>query len=158
LREIAREAKSRGLVVVVWSYPRGGGLAKEDETAIDVVAYAAHIAAELGAHIIKVKVPTARLAQLEARRVYEDRQIPVATPADRVRHVVQATFAGRRIVIFSGGPAKARDQDVLDEIIAIRDGGGFGTIIGRNTFQRPESAAKKLLAAIADVLSVDALN
>lgn len=158
LREIAREAKSRGLVVVVWSYPRGGGLTKEDETAIDVVAYAAHIAAELGAHIIKVKVPTARLAQLEARRVYEDRQIPVATPADRVRHVVQATFAGRRIVIFSGGPAKARDQDVLDEIIAIRDGGGFGTIIGRNTFQRPESAAKKLLAAIADVLSVDALN
>jgi class I fructose-bisphosphate aldolase len=152
LREIVREAKARGLFVLVWAYPRGGALSKEDETAVDVVAYAAHIAAELGAHVIKVKLPTARLATSEAKRVYEERRIPIATPAERVRHVVQAAFAGRRLVIFSGGPAK-REEDLLDEVVAVRDGGGFGTIMGRNTFQRPEAAAKKLLAAAAHLLA-----
>jgi class I fructose-bisphosphate aldolase len=153
LREIVREAKARGLFTVVWSYPRGGDLSKEDETAIDVVACAAHIAAELGAHIIKVKLPSARLATSEAKRVYEERKIAITTPAERVRHVVQAAFAGKRLVIFSGGPAKAREEDVLDEIAAVRDGGGFGTIMGRNTFQRPEAAAKKLLTAAARLLA-----
>ena len=156
LRDVVREAKARGLVVVVWAYPRGGGLSKEDETAVDVVAYGAHIAAELGAHVIKVKVPSARLAQAEAKKVYEQQGIPIQTPAERVRHVVQAAFAGRRIVIFSGGAAKADDEDVLAEIRAVRDGGGFGTIMGRNTFQRTEARAKKLLADVADVLSAPA--
>lgn len=153
LREVAREAKARGLFVVVWSYPRGGGLTKEDETAVDVVAYAARVAAELGAHIIKVKLPSSRVALAEARRVYEEGRIPTTTPAERVRHVVQAAFAGHRLVIFSGGPAKARDQDVLDDIQAVRDGGGFGTIMGRNTFQRPEADARKLLGAVASLLA-----
>jgi class I fructose-bisphosphate aldolase len=153
LRDLAREAKSCGLIVVVWAYPRGGGLSKDAETAIDVVAYAAHIAAELGAHVIKVKVPSAELAGAEANRAYEQNKIPIGSLAERVRHVVQAAFAGRRIVIFSGGAKKARDEDVLDEIAGIRDGGGFGTIIGRNTFQRSETDAKRLLTAVANVLA-----
>ena len=153
LRDLAREAKAHGLIVVVWAYPRGGGLSKDAEAAIDVVAYAAHIAAELGAHVIKVKVPSAQLAGAEAKKVYERNKIAIGTLAERVRHVVQAAFAGRRIVIFSGGAKKARDEDVLDEIVGIRDGGGFGTIMGRNTFQRSEADAKKLLAAVANVLA-----
>jgi fructose-bisphosphate aldolase, class I len=151
LRDIAREAKARGLVVIVWSYPRGGALSKQGETALDVTAYAAHIAAELGAHIVKVKLPSAHLEQAEAKKVYESAQVPVATLADRVRHVVQATFNGRRIVIFSGGVTNPDDQALLDEAQAIRDGGGFGSIMGRNSFQRPEAAAKALLARIMDV-------
>lgn len=153
LRDLAREAKARGLAVVVWSYPRGAGMSKDDETALDVVAYAARIAAELGAHVIKVKVPTARLAQAEARKVYEAQKVPLETLPDRIRHVVQAAFGGRRIVIFSGGAIKPHDEEVLAEIRAIRDGGGFGSIIGRNSFQRPEGSAKKLLADIAQILS-----
>ena len=153
LRDVVREAKARGLVVVVWAYPRGGGLSKEDETAIDVVAYGAHLGAELGAHVIKVKVPSARLAQAEAKKVYEQQGIAIQTPAERIRHVVQAAFAGRRIVIFSGGAAKSDDEDVLAEIRAVRDGGGFGTIMGRNTFQRTEERARKLLADVVDILS-----
>ena len=102
---------------------------------------------------IKVKVPSARLAQAEAKKVYEQQGIPIQTPAERVRHVVQAAFAGRRIVVFSGGATKPDDENVLAEIRAVRDGGGFGTIMGRNTFQRAEMAAKKLLSAAADVLS-----
>jgi class I fructose-bisphosphate aldolase len=153
LRDIVREAKQRGLAVVVWSYPRGSALSKEGETALDVTAYAAHIAAELGAHIVKVKLPSAFLEQAEAKKVYEKEKIPAATLAERVRHVVQATFAGRRVVIFSGGATKANDDDVIKEAEAIREGGGFGSIIGRNCFQRPEPAAKKLLGGLIKVFS-----
>jgi class I fructose-bisphosphate aldolase len=147
LRAIAEEAKASGLAVVVWSYPRGSALSKEGETAMDVVAYAAQIAAQLGAHIIKVKLPTAHLEQAAAKKVYETAQIPIKTLAERVKHVVQSAFDGRRIVIFSGG-AKSEDQNVFEEARAIRDGGGFGSIIGRNSFQRPKAEAVKFLQTI----------
>ncbi len=148
LRELAREAKSKGLAVIVWSYPRGSALSKEGETAMDVTAYAAHIAAELGAHVIKVKLPAAHLEQAEAKKVYEREKIVIGSLAERVRHIMQAAFNGRRIVIFSGGATKADDEAVCQEARAIREGGGNGSIIGRNSFQRPEEKAKKLLAAV----------
>ncbi len=147
IRAYAEEAKRHGLAVVIWSYPRGSGLSKQGETAIDVCGYAAHIAAQLGAHIIKVKLPTAHIEQEAARKVYEKERIPIGSLAERVRHVVQCTFDGRRIVIFSGGPAET-DEVVLNEIRAIREGGGFGSIIGRNSFQRKRSDALRLLNSI----------
>ena len=147
LRELGEEAKANGLVLVVWSYPRGSGLSKDGETGIDVTAYAAHIAAQLGAHIVKVKLPAAHLEQSAAKKVYETEKVPIGTLAERVRHVVQSTFAGRRVVIFSGGPAVGDDQ-VFDEVRAIRDGGGFGSIIGRNSFQRKNPEALKFLATV----------
>ncbi|MEW6683710.1 MAG: class I fructose-bisphosphate aldolase [Nitrospirota bacterium] len=151
LREIVAEAKAAGLVAVVWSYARGSTLSKEGETAIDVIAYAAQIAAQLGAHIVKVKLPSAHLEQPEAKKVYERTKIPVATLADRVRHVVQSTFDGRRVVIFSGGATKESDAAVLDEARAIRGGGGFGSIIGRNAFQRPRGDAIRLLTEMMKI-------
>jgi class I fructose-bisphosphate aldolase len=150
LREIAEEAKSVGLVVVVWSYPRGGDLSKEGETAVDVTAYAAQIAAQLGAHVIKVKPPSAHIEQEAARKVYEKYNIPIGTLAERVAHVVQSAFNGRRIVIFSGGEAKD-DEAVFNELRAIRDGGGFGSIIGRNSFQRPWDEALKFLDKVMGI-------
>ncbi len=154
LREISEEAKSYGIAVVVWSYPRGAGLSKEGETAVDVVSYAAQIAAQLGAHIVKVKVPSAHLEQAAAKKVYEAEKIPITTPADRIRHVVQSTFDGRRIVIFSGG-AKGEDQKMFDEATAIRDGGGFGSIIGRNSFQRQKPQALEFLSTVMKIYSGD---
>ncbi|MBI1816292.1 MAG: class I fructose-bisphosphate aldolase [Deltaproteobacteria bacterium] len=150
IRALAEEAKRKGLAVVVWSYPRGSGVSKEGETAIDVVAYAAQIAAQLGAHVIKVKPPTAHIEQSAAKKVYEKERIPVATLAERIRHVVQSAFGGRRIVIFSGGEAKETSA-IYDEVRAIRDGGGFGSIIGRNSFQRPKDEAVKFLHAVMDI-------
>ncbi|MBI3995350.1 MAG: class I fructose-bisphosphate aldolase [Nitrospirae bacterium] len=150
LRGIAEEAKAHGLPVVVWSYPRGSSLSKEGETAMDVVAYAAQIAAQMGANIIKVKLPSDHLEQAAAQKVYETQNIPIKTLADRVRHVVQSAFEGRRIVIFSGG-AKEDDERVFNEARAIRDGGGFGSIIGRNSFQRPKPAALKFLQTIMKI-------
>jgi fructose-bisphosphate aldolase, class I len=149
LRGLIAEARECGLPSVVWAYPRGS-LSKEGETAIDVVAYAAHIAAQLGAHVIKVKPPTAHLEQAEAKKVFEKYGTPIQTLADRVRYVVKSAFNGKRIVIFSGGEAKGTDQ-ILDEIRNIRDGGGFGSIMGRNAFQRPRDEALKLLRSTMDI-------
>jgi fructose-bisphosphate aldolase, class I len=153
IRALGEEAKRSGLAVVIWSYPRGSSISKAGETAIDVVSYAAHLAAQLGAHIVKVKLPSDHLEQDEARKMYEKHAIPVGSLAERVRHVVQSTFAGRRIVIFSGGAKKESDDDVIAEAQAIQDGGGFGSIIGRNSFQRSKPEAIKLLRRIMAVYS-----
>ena len=150
IQELAEEAKSVGLAVVVWSYPRGGNLSKEGETAIDVCAYAAQIAALLGAHIIKVKPPTAHIEQPEARKVYEAQGIDVSTLTARIAHVIQSAFNGRRLVVFSGGAAKGLDG-LFDEIRQIRDGGATGSIIGRNTFQRPRDEALVMLDTIINI-------
>jgi class I fructose-bisphosphate aldolase len=150
IRELAEEAKSVGLAVVIWSYPRGEGLSKDGETAIDICAYAAHMAALLGAHIIKVKPPTDFLEQPEAKKVYEKEKIDISSGAARIRHVVQACFNGRRIVVFSGGAAKG-EEGIFEEARAIRDGGGNGSIIGRNTFQRPRAEALKLLDGLIKI-------
>jgi class I fructose-bisphosphate aldolase len=150
LRELILEAKAVGLPTVVWAYPRGGGLSKEGETGLDVVAYAAQIAAQMGAHIIKVKPPKNFLEQAEAKKVYEKYGIPSATLTDRIKHVVQAAFNGRRIVIFSGGEAKGTEE-VLAEVREIAAGGAFGSIMGRNAFQRPKAEALELLHAVMDI-------
>ena len=147
LRELAEEAKAAGLAVVVWSYPRGGALSKAGETAVDVCAYAAQIAALLGAHVIKVKPPTGHVEQDEARKFYGEGGIDVSTLRARIAHVVQSAFAGRRLVVFSGGSAKDK-EGLFDEVRAVRDGGGTGSIIGRNTFQRPRGEALEMLDAI----------
>ncbi|MCC6554951.1 MAG: class I fructose-bisphosphate aldolase [Polyangiaceae bacterium] len=150
LREITIEAKRKGLVVVVWSYPRGAGISKAGETGIDVCCYAATIAAQLGAHVIKVKPPSAHIEQEEAKKVYEKHPVPLGTLAERVRHVVQATFNGKRVVIFSGGEAKGTDA-VLAEVRELAAGGSFGSIMGRNAFQRPRADALKLLADVMQI-------
>ncbi len=151
LRELAEEAKSAGLAVVVWSYPRGPELDKAAETAVDICAYAAHMAALMGAHIIKVKPPTAVVSLPAAKKVYEAQRIDTSTLAARVAHVVQACFAGRRIVVFSGGEAKDSVEAIYEEIRGLRDGGASGSIIGRNTFQRPREEAMAMLARIIDI-------
>ena len=144
------EAAAKGVASVVWSYPRGESLTKEGETAIDIAAYAAQIAALLGAHIIKIKLSTDHLELGEAKKVYEAQKIDIATQTARVAHCMQAAFAGRRIVVFSGGAAKGSDS-VYDDARAIRDGGGNGSIIGRNSFQRSREDALQLLSDLVDI-------
>jgi len=150
IRALILEGKEHGLPTVIWAYPRGNGMAKEGEQAIDVTAYAAQIACQLGAHIVKVKPPKEVVYQDEAKKVFEKHQIPTKTLTDRIRHVVQSSFNGKRIVIFSGGEAKDTPA-VLAEVKEIAAGGGFGSIMGRNAFQRPRDEALKLLT---DVMAV----
>lgn len=149
-RELSAEAKSAGLAVVLWSYPRGPELSKDGETAMDVCAYAAHMSALMGAHVIKVKLPTDHLEQGDAKKVYEKQKIDLSSMAKRVEHVMQAAFNGQRLVVFSGGAAKSEDA-VYDDARAIRDGGGNGSILGRNAFQRPRDEALALLDKIVRI-------
>lgn len=148
VRELILEAKSVGLAVVVWAYARGEQLSKEAETAVDVISYSAHIAAQLGAHVVKVKPPTDHIGLAAAEAAYKNR--PTATLSDRIADVVQSTFNGRRIIIFSGGAAQGTEA-VLEEIRGIAQGGGFGSIMGRNAFQRPKDEAISLLHDVMDI-------
>lgn len=148
--EMRKEAAAKGIASVVWSYPRGEAITKDGETAIDVAAYAAQIAALIGAHIIKIKLSTDHLMLAEAKKVYEDKKIDIATQAKRVEHCMQSSFNGRRIVVFSGGAAKGADA-VYDDARAIRDGGGNGSIIGRNSFQRSREDALAMLQKLVDI-------
>lgn len=150
IREMAEEAKAYGLAVVIWSYARGPEISKDGETAVDIISYAAHMAALLGAHIIKVKLPSDHLENAEAKKVYLEEGIKIDTMEDRVRHVVQSCFNGRRMVVFSGGSKKGSDS-VYDDARAIMAGGGNGSIIGRNSFQRPKDEGVKLLHNIMDI-------
>jgi class I fructose-bisphosphate aldolase len=150
LRELILEAKTSGLPTVLWAYPRGAAISKDGETAIDVCAYAAQISAQMGAHVIKIKPPKDFIEQAEAKKAFEKAAIPTKTLSDRVRHCVQSAFNGKRIVIFSGGEAKGTD-DVLAEVKEIAAGGGFGSIMGRNAFQRPRDEALKLLASVQKI-------
>lgn len=149
-RALSAEAKAKGLAVVLWSYPRGGDISKDGELAVDVIGYGAHMAALLGANIIKVKLPSAHLENKDAKKVYEDKKIPIGTLVERVQHIMQCCFDGKRIVVFSGGAAKGEDS-VLDDARAIHAGGGNGSIIGRNCFQRPREEAMKLLDQIIEI-------
>ena len=144
------EAAAKGVATVIWSYPRGEALDSNGETAIDIAAYAAQIAALLGAHIIKIKLSTDHLSLPAAKKVYEDEGIDISTQAARVKHCMDASFAGRRIVVFSGGAKKGADS-VYDDARAIRDGGGNGSIIGRNTFQRGREDALDMLGKLVDI-------
>jgi len=144
------EAQAKGIATVIWSYPRGEALDTAGETAIDIAAYAAQIAALLGAHIIKIKLSTDHLSLPAAKKVYEDHSIEIATQAARVKNCMEASFAGRRIVVFSGGAKKGADS-VYDDARAIRDGGGNGSIIGRNSFQRSREDAMAMLAKLVNI-------
>ena len=144
------EAAAKGVATVIWSYPRGEALTKAGETGIDIAAYAAQIAALIGAHIIKIKLSTDHLELAEAKKVYEAQNIDIASQAARVKHCMDASFAGRRIVVFSGGASKGADS-VYDDARAIRDGGGNGSIIGRNSFQRSRGDALSLLSDLVDI-------
>ncbi len=148
----AEAAKKAGLAVVLWAYPRGEQLSKAGETGIDVIAYAAQIACQLGAHIVKVKPPSSHIEQDAARKVYESEKIQVESMEQRIRHVVQASFNGRRIVIFSGGETKSTNE-LIDEVKQMAKGGGFGSIMGRNAFQRPKAESIELLHRVQDAFA-----
>ena len=150
VREMIREAKDYGLPSVVWSYARGEGISKEGETAMDVIAYAAHMACLLGAHVVKVKLPSDHLEQAEAKKVFEENGIDISSQAARVKEVVRSCFDGRRMVVFSGGGKKGENA-VFDDAKDIQAGGGNGSIIGRNSFQRPKDDALEMLGKIMDI-------
>jgi class I fructose-bisphosphate aldolase len=149
-KEISFEASESGLPSVLWSYPRGPNIDKESETSIDTIAYGAHIAALLGAHIIKVKPPSSSVTNIDLKKQYSNFLSNIDSLAERIKHIKKSAFNSKKIVVFSGGNAKGT-QEILEEIEQIKDGGGNGSIIGRNTFQRPREEALQLLQSIISI-------
>ena len=148
-KEISREASDFGLPSVLWSYPRGGNISKKGETALDIIGYAAHIAAQLGAHIIKVKPPGLHLENKDLQNLFTGKT-DKSLLSNRISHIKKCAFNSKRIVVFSGGNSKNTDE-LLEEIKQINLGGGNGSIIGRNTFQRPKVEAINLLKEITEI-------
>ncbi|KJV69314.1 class I fructose-bisphosphate aldolase [Candidatus Neoehrlichia procyonis] len=142
-KSLIHEAKSYGLAVVIWSYPRGGDISKAGETAVDIIAYGAHIAALLGANIIKVKLPTSHIEK-------ESINCDISSLSQRVAYVKKSCFNGKRIVIFSGGEVK-NDDSLYKECQAIKYGQGDGSIIGRNSFQRTKKDAISMVDNIVKI-------
>ncbi len=157
IARVSEYARKYGLAVVIWSYPRGKGVSKKGETALDMVAYSAHIAAQLGAHIIKVKPPSYYIENEEVKHLFQEQNIEMDTLSNRVRYVVQSAFNGRRIVIFSGGPAKEISV-FMRESKELAAGGSFGSIIGRNAFKRPFNSAVDLLREVMDIYKSNMAN
>ena len=146
LSYLAEEARKYGLLVIVWSYARGCELCKDDETAMDVISYAAHMACLAGAHIVKVKLPTNYLKDKSTEKAYTN----LKDSCMRVKDIVRSCFNGKRLVVFSGGAAK-NDNELFDEIKSIKIGGGTGSIIGRNAFQRKKEEALKMFEEIISI-------
>lgn len=149
-KEISFEASEAGLPSVLWSYPRGPNIDKESETSIDTIAYAAHIAALLGAHIIKVKPPSSSVTNSDLKKQYSEFFSNIDSLSERIKHIKKSAFNSKKLVVFSGGNAKGT-QEMLEEIEQIKDGGGNGSIIGRNTFQRPRAEALQLLQSVINI-------
>tara|TARA_Y100000590_G_C15667898_1_gene995141 strand:+ start:430 stop:1335 length:906 start_codon:yes stop_codon:yes gene_type:complete len=144
-----REAKEAGLFTVLWSYARGN-MSKKGETAINIISYAAHMACLCGAHIVKVKLPTSFLEEDSTKDVFIKNNIKIDTQIDRVKLIKKSCFNGRRIVVFSGGDAK-NENELLEEVKAIKAGGGNGSIVGRNCFQRSRNEALELIDKMINI-------
>lgn len=141
---LAEECRKFGLLVVVWSYARGTELNKDDETAMDVISYAAHMACLAGAHIVKVKLPSVYVKDKEIK--YDN----LENLTERVKYIVRSCFNGKRLVVFSGGATK-NDEELFKEVKAIKLGRGTGSIIGRNGFQRKKEEALKMFKKIIEI-------
>lgn len=139
-----------GLPVVVWAYTRGSGVPKGMETTADVCAYAVHIAAQLGADIIKCKPPATKGISLKANeKAYAGAgEWPFI---QRVQHIIRSAFDGRVITIFFGGEKKDNEDDVLKKIRELAEGGGFGSTMGRNLFRREWAHTLDLANKIQEV-------
>ncbi len=150
-KELIADARKAGLVTVLWVYPRGEGLIKGQERAVDVIAYGVALGVSLGAHIVKVKLPLDGYGIKSNQEMGIYNEVNTKTLKNRVALVMKAAYNGHRIVIHSGGDF-ADAETLEEEIKALRDGGAFGTIMGRNAFQRPKVEALDLISDLQDIL------
>ncbi|MBL0725400.1 MAG: class I fructose-bisphosphate aldolase [Alphaproteobacteria bacterium] len=166
LTPIIKEAKEKGLVVIVWAYPRGSCLNRSNNemqksaapNALDVVSYAAHIACLIGAHIVKVKIPSEKKTYWnDVMLSNELKELSHSERSDRnkfcIREIKKSCFDGRRIVIFSGGTYVKSNNEILDSVRDVNHEDGNGSIIGRNVFQREWKEACGLTREIIELYS-----
>ena len=137
--EVRRAAERFGMPVVVWAYPRGEAVAKKGgKESLYAIDYAARVALELGADIVKLNYPVASEKDAESPPPYNTLHL---TPGDAFRKVVES--AGRALVLVSGGE-KVGDPVLLAKVRSSMDAGATGIIFGRNLWQRAKPDALRL--------------
>jgi class I fructose-bisphosphate aldolase len=147
-RKVREDAEKYGMPIIVWAYPRGEAIdAKGGRDSLYAVDYAARVALELGADIVKINMPTLNPEKDQAApKPYNTLQI---SQEEAARMVVES--AGRQLVLFSGGEMQG-EGDVIEKARIAMDAGATGLIFGRNVWQRPFDEALELGHRIRDML------
>ena len=138
-REVRQDAQRLGMPVIVWAYPRGEAVAKKGgKESLYAIDYAARVALELGADVVKVNYPVHSPKDADSPPPYNTLQL---SPFDAFRKVVES--AGRALVLVSGGEMVG-DQALLEKVRSSMDAGATGIIFGRNLWQRPRADALRI--------------
>ncbi len=149
---VRKEAEAMGMPIIVWSYPRGEFVdAKGGKDSFYAIDYAARVAAEVGADVIKVNVPKVGLPQEKLGKMPKEyvQANSEMSQEDATRAVVHA--GGRSFMLFSGGE-KESDADLVHKARLAMDAGATGLIFGRNMWQRPMEAALSMAHQMSDLL------
>lgn len=146
--QIRAEAERFGMPVIVWAYPRGWAVEeKGGRESLYAVDYAARVADELGADVVKLNVPDFESEKnLESPKPYNTLKLDYA---QAVRKVVES--AGKTMVLFSGG-SKIGDEDLLEKARICMEAGATGLIFGRNMWQRPYHEGLALTEKIKEIM------
>ncbi len=148
LGEVREECDRYGMPLVIWSYPRGRDIeAKGGQTSFYAIDYAARMAMEMGADIVKINMPKI-VPEKEAMTPapYPDLDID---QAEAIRQCIES--AGRALVVLSGG-SKISDEQLLSQTKLVMEAGGSGVIYGRNVWQREHDAATEIIEQIKETL------
>ncbi len=148
MNEVRRDCDRYGMPLICWAYPRGTDIeAKGGQLSLYAIDYAARVAAEMGADVIKLNIPKGHSEADAAspapyNELVEDRRAMLA-------RVIRS--AGRAFVIFAGG-SKLPDEELLARIADCMEGGATGFIFGRNMWQRPMDKAMAMTRRVHEVL------
>jgi class I fructose-bisphosphate aldolase len=144
--KVREDAERFGMPLIVWSYPRGAAIdAKGGKDSFYAVDYAARVASELGADMVKVNFPQPDKRDGVPKEYRRD-----VTPAAAIEAVVRS--ANRSLLLVSGGE-HADDEAMIAKAREAMEAGATGLIFGRNIFQRGHAESMKLIAALRDVLA-----
>ncbi len=147
-RKVKADADRYGMPVIMWAYPRGEAIEKKGgRNSLYAVDYAARMAAELGADVVKLNVPNVDPKKKSQQPPpYDTLDLNYE---DSVRKVVES--AGKTLVLFSGG-SKISDDDLISRAKTCIDVGANGLIFGRNLWQREWEDAVKISKRLRELL------
>ena len=147
LRTVREDCDRYGMPLVIWSYPRGEAVeSKGGQTSFYAIDYAARLAMEMGADVVKLNFPKFSDKDKEAPAPYNEMDV---SPEEAVGQIVAS--AGRSLVVLSGG-SRTDDETVLSHTRTIMESGGSGVIFGRNVWQREWSDALEIIEQIKETL------
>jgi class I fructose-bisphosphate aldolase len=148
LKGVREDCDRYGMPLVIWAYPRGSAIeAKGGRDSFYAIDYAARMAMEMGADVVKLNMPKINPDKdKDAPAPYNEMDVD---QAEAIRHCVES--AGRALVVLSGG-SKADDDVVLQNTKMVAEAGGSGVIFGRNVWQREWNDALEIIEQIKETL------